>query len=56
MIFSYKTYIRPILEYNCTSAWLPYLLKDIDQFGLESVYTQHFFTRSLPVMSQLHLP
>ena len=48
MISLYKIYVRPILEY-CTSAWAPYLLRDIDQ--LESV--QRFFTRSLPGMAQL---
>ena len=38
----YKTYIRPILEYNCTT-WMPYLITDIKK--IESV--QATFTRKL---------
>jgi hypothetical protein len=39
---AYKTYVRPILEYN-SYIWSPYLLKDID--AIESV--QRYFTRRL---------
>ena len=38
----YKTYIRPILEYNCTT-WMPFLIGDVEK--VESV--QATFTRKL---------
>ena len=34
MVSFFKTYIRPILEYNC-EVWSPYLIQDIDR--LENV-------------------
>ena len=42
LITSYKTYVRPLLEY-CTIIWSPFLLADIDK--VEAV--QHYFTRRL---------
>ena len=44
----YKTYVRPILEYN-TQVWSPYLLSDIND--VERV--QRFFTKRLPGMWNL---
>ena len=41
----FKTYVRPILEYN-TQVWSPHLLSDIDD--IERV--QRFFTKRIPGM------
>ena len=49
--FTYKTYIRPLLEAN-TQLWSPYLLQDIDM--VERV--QRVFTRYLPGMNRLSYP
>ena len=42
LLFAYKVYIRPLVEY-CTPVWNPYLLKDIDK--IENI--QRYFTRQL---------
>ena len=42
-LYIYKTYVRPLLEYN-TEVWSPYLLGDIN--AIEKV--QRFFTKRLP--------
>ena len=42
LVCAYTTFVRPLLEY-CTSAWSPYLMKDINK--IENV--QWYFTRRL---------
>jgi hypothetical protein len=42
MVFAYKTYILPLVEY-CSAIWYPHKLEDIDR--LEKV--QRFFTKRL---------
>jgi hypothetical protein len=44
----FKTYVRPLLEYNCV-LWNPHFVKDIN--ALERV--QKYFTRRLPSLSHL---
>lgn len=40
MLWAFKTYVRPILEY-ASSVWSPYLLKDIDLIeGVQRRYTK----------------
>ena len=51
LVMLFNMYVRPVLEYK-TSAWSPYLLKDIDR--VEQV--QRTFSRRIPGLETFSYP